>query len=356
MIDWDTFMDTEMMDVKAPSADQLLTLTPEQAARCQTLFVAPYAPTIDAPCPDAHPVHGVAPRYNYELYSILKDLNVPVTPCSDLHHFTSLLPEHDFVFTIFNQARFRNSEMYVSTICEFHQVPYLGAPPNIRALAEDKLWSKLVAQNIGLPVMPGLVYASEDSLIHPPPFPGPYFIKPRFSAASIGIEVESIQDCWDGIKRQCLTLFEQGRECLVEQCIDGTDITQPVIGGASPLFLPASEEVSDLPYGIATYEQKRMIVQGRERHILEDMDIQSQLAEMAQRFIGIVKPFDYLRMDYRLERHTRKLYFMEFNIGCNLGSHAAIALGARKAGIEHRALIAHLVAYSLKRQTGQRLI
>lgn len=37
---------------------------------------------------------------------------------------------------------FRNSEIFISSVAEYYKIAYLGARPNIRALAEDKHLSK----------------------------------------------------------------------------------------------------------------------------------------------------------------------------------------------------------------------
>ncbi|WP_439813790.1 hypothetical protein [Zavarzinia sp. CC-PAN008] len=324
-------------------------LPPGMRRDLRILFLAPFAPDAGAERPDMHPVHGVAPRYNYEIYTTLLGLGLDVVPCRDLDHFAASVGQFDFVFTLFNFAPFRNSELFVSTVCERAGVAYLGAPPNVRALAEDKLLTKLAAQASGLPVVPGVAWRLPRE-VTTPPFPGPWFVKPRFGSASAGVTPESVREDVDGLRTQVAQILDRWPEALVEPLIDGTDLTVPVIGGETPLVLPPCEEVSDLPHGIATYRQKRLIDRNRVRRVVEDPLLAGALMDQAAQVAALFQPFDYLRVDFRREAGTGRTFVMEVNIGCNLGSHAAIALAARTAGIEHPDLIARILTHSLTRQ------
>lgn len=116
------------------------------------------------------------------------------------------------------------------------------------------------------------------------------------------------------------------------------------------MILDVMEEVSDLPSGICTYRQKRLLDKGRVRRVLDDAELAGRIRQKVKKFIAYIHPFDYLRMDFRLCNKTRRAYFIEFNIGCNLGSHAAIMNAALHQGIERHSVVEHVLAYSLSRQ------
>jgi len=326
-------------------------LTPTQINSLNLLFLASRAPRVTDVIPPLDTEIGVHPRYNYELFKVIESLGIKITSCDNLDEFLKVAPQYNYVFTIYNRAPFRNSEVFVSTLCESLHLPYLGAPPNIRALAEDKYFTKLIASALQIPVTPSKTYHYLEDTFTPPEFAGPYFIKPRFGAASEGISVASIQDSWNDARPQVENLLAQGKDCcLVEQCVAGTDITVSILGGNPPIILPAAEEISELPFGISTFRQKRLLEQGRRRRMLEEAHLNAQLIEYAQRFYPHVRPFDYIRMDFRLDTHRRQLFLLEFNLGCNLGSHAAIAQSAQHVGISQADLLNHLISYSLQRQ------
>ncbi|MBN8232316.1 hypothetical protein JYK02_32870 [Corallococcus macrosporus] len=335
-----------------PISRDLLKLTPLQRERLDVLFLAQYAPEPGAPWPGLHPEHGVLPRYNHELFHVLADLGLRCSPCRALEDLVHLRSEPNYVFTLLNRAPFRSSEVFTSAFCEWLEVPYLGAPPNIRALAEDKHLTKLTARALGIPTAPWIICPAEGPLPSAPDFPGPWFVKPRFGAASVGITEDSIQETEAGLHARLRYFQELGQACIVEALIPGLDLTVPVLGGPEPRVLGVAEEKSALPHGIVTHRQKRLLDGGRERKLVPPGPLAEQLRGHALKLCAAVMEFDYLRVDFRLHRDTGEVFLLEFNIGCNLGSHAAIMFTARQAGFTQADVIEHIVRHSLDRQRG----
>ncbi len=338
-----------MKDLNAELKERLLTLAGADKAGLKVIFLARQAPLEGGARPGLDEQCGVEPRYNHELLSTLQELGLACQPCRSLDDFIGLARDAHFVFTIFNRADFRNGEIYVSLQCERLGIPYLGAPPNVRALAEDKSFAKHLAVSLGMKTPQWTTYGRATPL-RPPEFAGPYFVKPRFGAASDEVALDSIQHSWPGLKAKIGQLLDKGKEVIVERCIAGSDLTVPVLGADEPMVLDVLEEVSDLPSGISTYRQKRLLDKGRVRSVLPDAALAAALRAQVGKFVGHVRPFDYLRVDFRLCEETREVYFLEFNIGCNLGSHAAIMHAATHRGIERARVIEHILAYSLARQ------
>lgn len=83
----------------------------------------------------------------------------------------------DYVFSLMNRFAMSRPEIFISSYCEFIQVPYLGAPPNIRAIAEDKFLTKMVFRSLELNVPEGIGLSGEKGIPAQAPFPGPYFVK-----------------------------------------------------------------------------------------------------------------------------------------------------------------------------------
>jgi D-alanine-D-alanine ligase len=63
-------------------------------------------------------------------------------------------------------------------------IPLTGGPSTLAALGMDKLAFGAVLASAGVPSLPRVALTST-----PPPFDGPYIVKPRFGGSSIGIEV-----------------------------------------------------------------------------------------------------------------------------------------------------------------------
>jgi D-alanine-D-alanine ligase len=329
---------------------QLLRLSAEARQDLKVIFLAKQAPVeLHGERPELHEKYGIEPRYNFEVLSTLQGMGIECVSCRSLEEFPVLARDANFVFTLFNRAEFRNGEIYVSLQCEKLGIPYLGAPPNVRAIAEDKSFAKHLAVSVGLTTAPWKTYSQHEAL-KPPTFSGPYFVKPRFGAASEDIALDSIQDDWPGLKSKIESLLALGKDLIVEQCINGTDLTVPVLGGSQSIVLDVVEEVSDLPSGICTYRQKRLLDKGRFRRRLENQQLTAEITANVERFCAHVRPFDYLRVDFHLCNQTQTPFFLEFNIGCNIGSHAGVMFAATNRGIDQQRLIEHILAYSLSRQ------
>ena len=67
-------------------------------------------------------------------------------------------PDVDFVFPLLNRAGFLNSEMLGPLLCTRIGLPFLGASPILRGLADDKHLAKRAAVAAGVPTAPWAIY------------------------------------------------------------------------------------------------------------------------------------------------------------------------------------------------------
>lgn len=328
----------------------LLQLTPDERRQLSVLYLAPFAPERGTPPPDRHPQVGIRPIYHWEIYDILERLGVLTATCRDLDRLPELAKQANYVFSLFSRAPFRNCEVYVAAACARLGVPVMGAPPNVRALAEDKHHAKAVVAQAGIAVVPGQAYARAVDIPAAPPFPGPYFVKYRFGSASEDVSPDCATESWDAAAEKAREFLALGKEPVVEALIPGIDVTVPVLGGRDPIVLSPVAEISDLPHGIATFEQKRFLTQSRRRELFDDAAMAEQAMALSCRVAAEMQPFDYMRVDFRYDPARHQLLFMEANIACNLGSTAAIMFSARHHGLSHAAVVEHILAHSCRRQ------
>ncbi len=326
-------------------------LTDEERRDVKVLYLAPFAPDLGAGKPDFHPEVGVRAVYHYEIFKSLESLGLAVDTCRDLDELPERAREANFIFSLFSRAPFRNCEIYVPSVCERLRVPYLGAPPNIRALAEDKVLAKLLASSLGLRVAPSLACVRSEDIPAQAPFEGPYFVKYRFGSASEKIDLDCVQQDWTAAVAIARGFLDGGKECLIERLIPGIDVTVPVLGAARPVALQPWAEISDLPYGIATFKQKRFLTSDRRRVPIRERKVAESAMADAATLAAACQPFDYMRVDFRWAPGDNSLTFLEFNIACNLGSTAAIMASAAAIGLSQTACVEHILAHSLRRQS-----
>ena len=329
---------------------KLLQIDPQRRRDLDILFLAKYAEDWSEPPPVVHPCYGRELYTKFEVLSVLRSLARSVEPCASLEAFEERVrrsPAPDYVFQIYNRETVRNPEILVSSLCARSGIPYLGSPPNVRAMAEDKWITKLMARAAGLSVPEGAVAVAEADLDDRPGFEAPYFVKPRFGANSEGVDEGSICDDWAEARARASALLAAGEEVLIETLAPGLDVTVPVLGG--PLALHPVANYSDLREGVQTERQKRFLDPGKRGEPFDDEPLCEELRQAALAFAKLVQPCDYLRVDFRVAEDG-SFRLLEFNVTCNLATTMSMNIGAGAAGVSHEAMIEHFLCYSLQRQ------
>lgn len=321
-----------------------------QVEDLRVLFLAKFAPNEGENYPLVTEVSdGIYAQYHYDIYQILKKI-CPKTVCGhDVNVLFENKNSYDYVFTLLNRAPYRNSEIFVSALLEYLDIPYLGARPNIRALAEDKHLAKMAAKYAGLNTPEWITIDFDASISANKPFPGPYFVKPRFGASSAFIDENSIATSWEDARKRIIILQEQGIDVIVEKFIDGIFYSVPIYFKDSTIIhLPAIKEKSTLKGNVVTYRQKRKLDSGLTRTVNPDRDLENKLTYLSDSFIELIKPIDYTRIDFMVTPKT--VEFIEFNVCCNLGCQSAFCISANSVGISQADLVTQILKSSLKRQ------
>jgi D-alanine-D-alanine ligase len=329
-----------------------LLIRPPAAPRTRLLFIARHAPDEPAHALRSYPGDGGYPAYYHRVWETLTGLGYGVRTANRCDSLFGNTRDVDLVFSLYNRMPMANPEIFAASACSYLGLAQIGAPANIRALAEDKWLSKLAARAMGLPVAEGQPYGLPRDLVSPPPFPGPYFVKNRFGAASEGVGEQSIQEDWAGAARIAQGLMARGMAVLVEQFAPGIDITVPVLGGDAPIMLGVVRPGTDSARGIITEELKRDDPLGY--GLFEAGPLETDLRDDVARLWAMAGPMDYFRADYRFDPESGRRVFLEFNICCHIGRSGAICLAASQWGLGQADVLGHVVEYSLRRQEVRR--
>ena len=313
------------------------------------LFLAHYAPATAEASISVDPKDFVYAEYHFNVFRILKKVFPLTVSCCDPAIMLNKSLPVDYIFSLYNRMPFRNSEVFVSSVAEYHNIPYLGARPNIRALAEDKHLAKMMAKYAGVETPAWQIY-NVGTELKEPPFAPPYFCKPRFGAASLGIDESSACGSWDSARNKITELHAIGMDVILERQIKGVYHTSPVLSNfGSFVYLPCIAQYSDLKDGIVTYAQKRKIAPGLTREKVRDRSLQAQLQAASKKMYSLVQPLDYTRFDYIVEECSGTPYFLEFNVCCNLGEHSTVSQAAKYLHIGYEELIDNITFSSLYR-------
>ncbi len=322
---------------------------PAVSSPLRILYLANYAPLNS---PEATGEQGESVRYTQyhkEMFALLEGLGFDVTPSRSVEALLNSPSSYDYVFSLLNRAPYRGSEILVSALCEYFRLPYLGARPHVRAVAEDKYISKLIAKQLGFDVPAGRVYRATDLKLSAPSFRGPYIAKPRCGASSKHITEGCIQDLWKDLVLEVRRLLELRDDVLVEEWIPGINISLPVIGGMPLLILQPYQLNSPKKGQLVTYSQKRGLEKSLKRIPFEDKAIYDEISRSALRLYSELKPLDYFRLDFRITGSSKPV-FLEFNVCCNIGPQSGFYACARRQGLSHREMLIRILSHSFKRQ------
>ncbi|HEX9954091.1 MAG TPA: phosphoribosylglycinamide synthetase [Allosphingosinicella sp.] len=322
------------------------TISAEARERLRILFIAKHALWDGG----LHPEDGNHAPYHVEVRDILKGLGLNV---SLANRYDALFekPDVDFVFPLLNRGGFLNSEMMLPLLCTRAGIPFLGASPILRGMADDKHLTKLAAHARGIPTAPWAIYRRGAPVEQARcPAGDRLVIKPNASSASWG--VQDATD-WAGAEAAIADIHSQGHDAIVEPFLNGSDVEVPVITlGGVPTVMPMMLFEQADPSHLRTYYEKRDLVDRAQKYQLvpfEDAEWMPVIADYTRQLAEEFRPFDYGRFEFRLDREGGKVQFLEVNLQANLWSQKVFGRSAALAGLSQAQLIETILAESLVR-------
>ena len=265
----------------------------------------------------------------------------------------------DLVFNIAEGTHGAHRESQVPAILESLGIPFTGSNSLTLALALDKAKTKQVLAAEGLATPAWQLFVTPDDPLKAG-LAFPLIVKPNREGSAKGLSPESV--VWDeaSLRRQVRQILERYRqEVLVEEFIDGIELTVGVLGNDEPLALPVLEinfascqDAGEFFYSWRVKEYQGQVV-GLSPSFYCPARLEPKIAEQVQavalrthRALGCL---DLSRTDIRL-RHDGTPFVLEVNPlpGLDpLESNFPIMTSA--AGIAYPALINRLVELALAR-------
>lgn len=271
-----------------------------------------------------------------------------------LEHFMPRVVKGERPGMVFNvsygiqgQARYT----HVPSILEMIGIPYVASGPLAHSLALDKVVTKMILRQQGLPTPDFAVLNSPDAAVEALSYP--LIVKPKNEAVSFGLKiVHNEREMREAVK----VIFEEYRQpVLVEQYIEGREINVGLLGNNPPEALPPVE----LSFGaegpaIYTYEDKTGKSGRTISHICPAavspalLERAKTLARDAFTSLGC---YDCARVDMRLDKNDH-LYILEVNSLPSLGEHGSYCVGADHVGLDFAGLVNRLVEVASARYFG----
>ncbi|MHC4695491.1 MAG: M20/M25/M40 family metallo-hydrolase [Planctomycetota bacterium] len=271
-----------------------------------------------------------------------------------LEHFMPRVVKGERPGMVFNlsygiqgQARYT----HVPSILEMVGIPYVASGPLAHSLALDKVVTKMILRQHGLPTPDFAVLGTpEDPL---PDLKFPLIVKPKSEAVSFGLKIVNDERQLRDAARMVYQEFHQ--PILVEQYIVGREVNVGLLGNGPPEALPPVE----LRFGqggppIYTFEDKTR-QSGREIEAVCPAPIGEELLQRAQALardaFTALGCYDCARVDTRLDEDGN-FFILEVNSLPSMGEHGSFCVGAEQIGLDFSALVNRLIEVASARYFG----
>ena len=257
------------------------------------------------------------------------------------------------VFNLSYGIQGRARYTHIPAILEMLGIPYVGSGPETHAVALDKVLTKMVLLQKGLPTPKFTVLDTPDfSLPLKEDLIFPLIVKPKDEAVSFGLKiVRSEDELREGVKA-IYGLFKA--PTLVEEYIDGREFNVGLLGNDPVEALPPVELVFKEGEHIFTYEDKvkqsgRTVEKVCPANLApEDTERLKSLAIDAFNALGC---FDSARVDFRMDRQGNP-YILEINSMASLGLGGSYVFAAEKVGLDYNDLANRLIEITSTRYFG----
>jgi D-alanine-D-alanine ligase len=248
-------------------------------------------------------------------------------------------------------------DAYVVSYLELLKTPYTGCNPRGMLIASDKALAKkiLVYHRVRVPRFATVPRGRKARLPHGAEFP--LFVKSVVEHASLGIAQASIVNGREALEKRVAFVHESiGSDALIEEYIDGRELTIGVLGNQRLTTLPIWEMTFDnLPQGTAPIATSRV---KWNRRYQEKVGLRTGPAEItptqrahiertAKRVYKGLGMSGFARIDLRMDRAGR-IYVLEANPNPDLTSGEDFAGSAEGCGLDYGALLQKIVALGLR--------
>jgi D-alanine-D-alanine ligase len=231
---------------------------------------------------------------------------------------------------------------HVPGMLEMAGVPYTGSSPFGHALALDKVVTKKLMMDAGIPTPKYAVTRRGATDCNGLSFP--LVVKPIHESTSFGLALVHDREELDRAVENIVTKYEQ--PALVEEYIDGRELCCALLGNEEMEFLPLVEQdFRGRARRIMTWEDKFHKVVDEPSKICPapvDEGLARRIREISLATFRACHLKDYARVDIRLDA-AGSPYVLEINSMASLGANGSYMLAAQTAGYSFATLVNRIV-------------
>ncbi|OGO17009.1 MAG: D-alanine--D-alanine ligase [Chloroflexi bacterium RBG_16_50_11] len=253
------------------------------------------------------------------------------------------------------RGSYRSREAQVPSVLEMLDIPYTGSDPLCLAVCLDKPITKKLVALAGIPTPKWLLVNDEAELgrISWKKFPFPVIIKPAYEGSSKGIRLTSLAENIVQAEKEVKRIFTNYHQpVMVEEFIDGEEVTVGVIGNSPPKLVGMMRVVpkKQPKHFVYSLEVKRDYVNlvDYESPVKLPRPVLKKLEEYSLKAFQVLGCRDFSRVDFRVG-HDGIPYFLEINPLPGLGTYSDLIIMAIKLGWTHEGLIGAVLDAAIER-------
>ena len=245
----------------------------------------------------------------------------------------------------------------VQGLFELAQIPYVGCGVLSSAVSMDKLYTKIIVDDLGfcqadyIPVMSWRMRDSMDDIVRQieEKFDYPVFIKPSNAGSSRGIsKAKNRQELISGLREAAV----HDRKILVEETICGHEIECSVLGGGQKPVL--SSGVGEIFSAADFYDFESKYFNSESRTVINPElpdGASEQVKKAAEKIFNAVDGYGLARVDFFVTNEG-KVIFNEINTMPGFTAISMYPMLWEAEGIPKKELVDRLISLAFER-TGQ---
>ncbi|MGN9161138.1 D-alanine--D-alanine ligase [Clostridium sulfidigenes] len=243
----------------------------------------------------------------------------------------------DFAFLAFH-GEF-GEDGTIQSVLESLGVPYSGSNPLTSALCMNKKQSKRILKAEGIPIANGIsIYKHEGvNLKEIEKLKYPMVVKPNSGGSSLGI---SLVYSRDELRSAILEGFKYGNEIIIEEYINGSEYTVPLLNGET---LPILSIIHKSTF--FDYESKYNDTDTLEEVAILPESLQNEINEISKKCYRLFDCKAYARVDIMVSNN--KPYVIELNTLPGMTKNSLFPKSAKAANMEYSTLLDKIIEFSL---------
>jgi D-alanine-D-alanine ligase len=233
----------------------------------------------------------------------------------------------------------------IQGVLDMMQIPYTHSGVTASAVAMDKILSRLIFMQEGIPVPEYKVLSLDDYKNGAHPFAFPYVIKPLNEGSSRGVSI--IRD--DADRGKAMAAWTFGDQVIVEVYIPGREVSVAVVNGKAIGTVETCANEAFKDRGFRDYELK--YTAGCETHLVPapvDATTEALLCDYTERAHTVLGCKGVTRADFRINDAVtpHQIALLELNTQPGFTAMSLVPAIAKHKGISFGTLLNTMIEYA----------